>query len=184
MMLDRMGILDEHESWTKVLQLIPDEEIRRKLDAEWTSGKKRLTSREKWESIESEIRWAKKALLNNATRDIILQYTYPRLDSAVSVGLNHLLKSPFCAHPKTGRVCVPIDPLNCMSFNPMLVPTLGDLISQLDYASHDGTFYFNIEVPLLKVHLDLFKVFLKTLMSSNRASLRMKREDEEKKLNF
>ena len=34
----------------------------------------------------------------------MLQYCYPRLDVNVSCGLNHLLKSPFCVHPKTGKI--------------------------------------------------------------------------------
>ncbi|KAL3854332.1 hypothetical protein ACJMK2_013606 [Sinanodonta woodiana] len=68
----------------------------------------------------------------NMVEEIMLQYCYPRLDVNVSKGVNHLLKSPFCVHPKTGRVCVPIDPVNVDSFDPFSVPTISGLIEELN----------------------------------------------------
>ena len=63
--------------------------------------------------------------------DITLQYTYPRLDAEVSKHRNHLLKAPFCVHPATGRVCVPVDPREADSFDPESVPTVGQLLREL-----------------------------------------------------
>jgi DNA primase small subunit len=62
----------------------------------------------------------------------VLTHCYPRLDENVSKMQNHLLKSPFCVHPKTGRVCVPIDPTRAEQFDPMAVPTLGDLAREIN----------------------------------------------------
>jgi DNA primase catalytic subunit len=39
-----------------------------------------------------------------ALEDVILQYTYPRIDAEVSKHRNHLLKAPFCVHPGTGEL--------------------------------------------------------------------------------
>lgn len=66
--------------------------------------------------------------------DIILQYTWPRIDAEVSKHRNHLLKAPFCVHPKTGRVCVPVDPTRIDEFDPGTVPTAGQLLKEIDEA--------------------------------------------------
>jgi DNA primase small subunit len=68
----------------------------------------------------------------NLMKEIVLQHSYPRLDINVSKQMNHLLKAPFCVHPKTGRVCVPIDPATAHKFDPAKVPTVGQLVSELN----------------------------------------------------
>ena len=77
-----------------------------------------------------------------AMEDIVLQYTWPRIDAEVSKHRNHLLKAPFCVHPKTGRVCVPVDPTKIDEFDPARVPTVGQLLKEVDEAmvinSEDG----------------------------------------------
>ncbi|KAF8917907.1 DNA primase catalytic subunit [Mucidula mucida] len=73
-----------------------------------------------------------RATLSAAMQDIVLQYTYPRLDAEVSKKRNHLLKAPFCVHPKTGRVCVPVDPAKVEEFDPETVPTVGQLLDELN----------------------------------------------------
>lgn len=65
-------------------------------------------------------------------KSVVIQYTAPRLDVNVSKQMNHLLKSPFVVHPKTGRVCVPINPDDADNFNPLEVPTIGRLVEELD----------------------------------------------------
>ena len=70
-----------------------------------------------------------------ALEDIVLQYTYPRIDAEVSKHRNHLLKAPFCVHPKTGRVCVPVDPATVDKFDPAEVPTVRQLLEELDSMS-------------------------------------------------
>jgi len=41
-------------------------------------------------------------------------------------------KSPFVVHPKTGRVCVPIDVTKVDDFDPLKVPTIGRLVDELN----------------------------------------------------
>ncbi|KAK6303691.1 hypothetical protein J4Q44_G00261450 [Coregonus suidteri] len=64
--------------------------------------------------------------------EIMLQYCYPRLDVNVSKGVNHLLKSPFSVHPKTGRISVPIDLRELDRFDPFDVPTISLICEELD----------------------------------------------------
>ena len=64
--------------------------------------------------------------------EIMLQWSYPRLDVNVSKGINHLLKSPLCVHPKTGRICVPINPRKLDEFDPFKVPIISQICHELD----------------------------------------------------
>lgn len=76
-------------------------------------------------------------LMEKAIKDIVFAYTYPRLDIEVSKKMNHLLKAPFCVHPKTGKVCVPIDPSHAWEFDPDTVCTVGQLLNELNAKSQD-----------------------------------------------
>mmetsp|Transcript_123051 Transcript_123051/g.195057 ORF Transcript_123051/g.195057 Transcript_123051/m.195057 type:complete len:453 (-) Transcript_123051:158-1516(-) len=84
-------------------------------------------------------------------KEVVLQYSCPRLDVNVSKQMNHLLKSPFVVHPKTGRVCVPIDVSKVDEFAPEKVPTVGRLVEELTRATDakstslkDYTHYFDV----------------------------------------
>eukprot|EP00485_Elphidium_margaritaceum_P012150 CAMPEP_0202704034 /NCGR_PEP_ID=MMETSP1385-20130828/16791_1 /ASSEMBLY_ACC=CAM_ASM_000861 /TAXON_ID=933848 /ORGANISM="Elphidium margaritaceum" /LENGTH=476 /DNA_ID=CAMNT_0049361975 /DNA_START=31 /DNA_END=1461 /DNA_ORIENTATION=+ len=73
---------------------------------------------------------ASKVAIRANLMEMVFSYVYPRLDVEVSRHVNHLLKAPFCIHPKTGKVCSIIDPSKCDEFDPLSQPTLLSLINE------------------------------------------------------
>lgn len=96
----------------------------------------------RWQEIDSVARnmgssFDGKRLLESK-QDTIIQQMYPRLDANVSRARGHLLKSPFCVHPDTGKVCVPLEQQNASRFHPDEVPTVQGLLDELEkYAGND-----------------------------------------------
>lgn len=123
-------ILGRKEYVDKVLALMP-EDVRKELQQLFQNEKK---PEMRWKHIEDQ------ALKKQGTskkgqhfdKEIMLQYCYPRLDVNVSKGVNHLLKSPFSVHPKTGRISVPIDLKELDAFDPFDVPTISMICQELD----------------------------------------------------
>ncbi|XP_026222753.1 DNA primase small subunit [Anabas testudineus] len=128
--LQDQDILGRKESVDKVLALIP-EDVRKTLQQDFQNEKKPET---RWKLIKDQ------ALRKQGTakkgqyfeKEIMLQYCYPRLDVNVSKGVNHLLKSPFSVHPKTGRISVPINLKELDKFDPFSVPTISQICEELD----------------------------------------------------
>ena len=98
-----------------------------------------------------------------------------RLDIAVSKGMNHLLKAPFCIHPKTGRVCVPFNPGKADRFNPEEVPTVLQLLEEIDSFTKDGSEELkNVKAykkTSMKDAMCIFEEFLSNLASSWKGKL-------------
>ena len=84
---------------------------------------------------------------------ITFTYLYPRLDANVTKGMNHLLKSPWCVHPKTGKICIPIDPDTVEDFDPNACPTIDNAIDEYNTMLRDkmeGT------IPCLRTPMKVF----------------------------
>ena len=199
------GLLATRASWTKLLLTLPNaaNPVAAKLEEKWASSKDNTTPEEKWVELTSTLmafigkggsthnaKVAKNLSTADRTRiehwptETVFKYTYPRLDINVSKMQNHLLKSPFCVHPKTGRVCVPIEVENIDSFDPFKVPTLAQLMMELDeYESthHDAgeaaAVRYDWEKTSLKEPFDCFqKKFLVPLLNDERRAQKEGRE--------
>jgi DNA primase small subunit len=134
--LKDQDILGSPAQWTKVLALIGDDDLRTDLAVQM---EKKKNSVERWNILRERTlkyidskTWKQRKTSNNVLSEIMLQFTYPRLDIAVSKGMNHLLKAPFCIHPKTGRVCVPFRVNKVDLFDPETVPTVLKLVEEID----------------------------------------------------
>lgn len=136
------------EGYEELLKAIPDSRLVETLRTKWESKPGR-SSEDKWSDCFKNMSTQKvcplllhlvpclspetiSKNLMTALEDIIIQYTYPRLDAEVSKHRNHLLKAPFCVHPSTGRVCVPLDLEMIENFDPKSVPTVLQLLGELD----------------------------------------------------
>ncbi|KAJ4312373.1 p48 polypeptide of DNA primase [Neodidymelliopsis sp. IMI 364377] len=182
------SILAEQDPWASaeksahLLNLLPDPTLRAALQKKWDSAPLRPSSM-KWGDIDT---LAKSGALSKtpkdlreAKQDIILEYTYPRLDAEVSKKLNHLLKSPFVIHPGTGRVCVPIDTRKVEEFDPLGVPTVTQLLQEIDEWEGDESEkkLQDWEKTSLKPYVDYFRKFVAGLMDEEKPALKRERQE-------
>jgi len=201
-------LLASSEYWEPLLATLPNSArmVRDRMIEEWSSTKKGiqfLSPAEKWDQLKQHLKAVygrdstvkrmknmdstEKERIESWPIEVVFRYTYPRLDINVSKMQNHLLKSPFCIHPKTGRVCVPIQAETVESFDPFSVPTLPQLMKEIDDYEEkdpmeDGR-TMNIRKDWQKTSLkQYFEPFQKKFLEPLQKELRYKaREESERK---
>ena len=159
----------KHEA--KFLAFISDAKIKEIIQKRWQALPAAATSLDKWnifdeeltklENIKQSQNIAKKDLSRHA---LYFSYLYPRIDANVSKGINHLLKSPFCVHPKTGKVCIPFDPTRVDKLDVNAVPTLTSVNNDINarMAKQTGAAKENeITIDCLEPYKMVFANFLK-----------------------
>ena len=115
-------ILTDQAKLGQVLELISAEGIREDLRDEFLFEKQRQVGRAlakyRGHGQEGLQKQKGKNWCSKMTRTNHLLAHLPARRYWVFKHMNHLLKGPFCVHPKTGRVCVPIDPAVAEYFDP------------------------------------------------------------------
>ena len=196
------GLLASPDQWEALLQTLPScaHQVRDNLTQKWNTEGQKTSPAEKWDTLKKHLQVAfgtaerstkgklakhlsdkERAAVEHWPVQVVLEHTYPRLDINVSKMQNHLLKSPFCVHPKTGRVCVPLDVNDIEQFDPFRVPTLPQLMKELDqHNNDDGTSTSNGASPEWhKTSLqNYFGPFQKQFLEPLRNELRRQQRDE------
>uniref|UniRef100_A0A3B4CF51 DNA primase n=1 Tax=Pygocentrus nattereri TaxID=42514 RepID=A0A3B4CF51_PYGNA len=128
-------LLSSKESVDKVLSLLPEDILCHSLHDLLNLYQTEKNPLKRWDKLKAVVHHKRATSKKGGQyfeKEIMLQYCYPRLDVNVSKGVNHLLKSPFSVHPKTGRISVPIDLRNLDKFDPFEVPTISLICEELD----------------------------------------------------
>ena len=161
------------------------------LRKKWDSAPGRSSS-SKWADIDALAKTGTSKTLDGralleAKQDIVLEFTYPRLDVEVSKKQIHLLKSPFVIHPGTGRVCVPIDLRKIEKFDPLGVPTVTELLGEIDAwdsasKKADGDYEVqktqDYEKTSMKPYVDYFRAHVAAILREEKSIKREKEDDD------
>ncbi|XP_012139342.1 DNA primase small subunit [Megachile rotundata] len=131
--IEEQNILGTNEGVEKFLNVFPEED---RQEAKALFGQYN-SSKDRWNAFVKHVRnknqgdkkWKQ---YRHLVEEVMLQYAYPRLDINVTKGMNHLLKSPFCVHPKTGKICVPFAPSAVDKFQLDQVPTITTVIEEIN----------------------------------------------------
>ena len=98
-----------------------------------------MTGRAMWEFLKTKVASLPQEWMRHRIDDMMLTYVWPRIDAGVSRHLNHLLKAPFVAHPKTGRVAVPVNTTDYFRFKPGDAPRRDTIHDAQPFVEHEST---------------------------------------------
>jgi len=144
-LVEEQGWLDDEAKWSEVLKLCVHEGARHEIHKSFTKCEKTVDPPvARWNLLKNLFDPVTRAKDSDIAADFppppgsgnfftlfLLNYAYPKLDEKVTTGLNHLLKSPFCVHPKSGRVAVPFTVAEASSFDLEKVPRIDKLRLEL-----------------------------------------------------
>lgn len=168
--LGDQGLLNTDQRLRAMTDLIPNRGLGNDV---WERAARVQGGKGRWERIERDVIKAGKGdyVVRGTADYIMLRHTYPRLDVNVSREINHLLKAPFCVHPKTGRVCVPFRAAEAESFSPAnMAPELGGLLAEMEGGEGEMT-------ERLKTGVEIFEEFVRKTESETREEERAARLD-------
>ncbi|KAK6456000.1 uncharacterized protein RJT20DRAFT_127755 [Scheffersomyces xylosifermentans] len=199
----------------ELLSFVPEKALQNELRTRWKNKSTLSNSKSKWDDINLLAKSVLKSQaqvnqLNEAKKEIIIYYMYPRLDVEVSRQVIHLLKSPFCIHPGTGNVCVPFDPSRNLSsnkdddaygFNPTTAPNLRQLQREMeiwdskhinressqpidDSGDEGDRRLLDYEKTSLKPYVDYFAKYVNGLIKDELKGISSKRDNEGNSLDF
>ncbi|KAL3233603.1 DNA primase small subunit [Nakaseomyces bracarensis] len=169
---------DDQEAFKTLLPSLTEKGVVESLRKYWSENPNR-SSKDKWadiDTIASSINLKTKrqkeimnARLQESKEDIVITTLYPKLDVEVTKQTIHLLKAPFCIHPATGNVCVPINE----DFTPDDAPKLLALQVEMEKCNND------VSKTSLQPFIEYFKDYVIKMLKQETKSIKREREDDE-----